>query len=164
MIQFRKAHLADVEDIIRLITDYANEGLMLPRTRNSIYEGIWEYSLALTEGRVVGVGALHVFWRDLAEIRSLAVEKAYTGQGIGARLVGMLVDEARGLKCPRVFTLTYQVGFFEKLGFYLADKKDMPHKVWKDCLNCIKFPDCDENAMILELRHSEDSEDREAGK
>ncbi|MCL1916849.1 MAG: N-acetyltransferase [Peptococcaceae bacterium] len=151
MITFRKAHLLDAEEIIRLIAEYADEGLMLPRTLNSVYEGIWEYSLALDEGRVVGVGGLHVTWHDLVEIRSLAVDKGYTGQGIGARLVNILLGEARSLKCPRAFTLTYQVGFFEKLGFCLTQKEDMPHKVWKECLNCVKFPNCDENAMVKVL-------------
>lgn len=151
MIVYRKATLMDAEDIIRLIADYAAEGLMLARTRNSVYEGIWEYSLALDKDTVVGVGGLHIIWHDLAEVRSLAVDRAYTGQGIGRRLVEILLEEARWLKCPRVFSLTYQVGFFIKLGFCLTNKEDMPHKVWKECLNCVKFPNCDENAMILEL-------------
>ena len=151
MITFRRAHLLDAEDIIGLIADYANEGLMLPRTLNSVYEGIWEYSLALDEERVVGVGGLHVIWNDLVEVRSLAVNRAYTGRGIGSRLVGILLEKARDLQCPRAFTLTYQVGFFEKLGFCLTNKEDMPHKVWKECLNCVKFPNCDENAMVRVL-------------
>ncbi|MCL1791832.1 MAG: N-acetyltransferase [Peptococcaceae bacterium] len=151
MIKYRKANLLDSEDIVRLIADYAAEGLMLPRSRNSVYEGIWEYSLALDGDVVVGVGGLHVVWQDLAEVRSLAVDRAYTGRGVGSRLVGLLVEEARQLCCQRVFALTYQVGFFEKLGFYLANKEDMPHKVWKECLNCVKFPNCDETALIMDL-------------
>ncbi|MCL1853724.1 MAG: N-acetyltransferase [Peptococcaceae bacterium] len=151
MIEFRKATLSDAEDIVRLIADYAAEGLMLPRSRNSVYEGIWEYTLALDDSAVVGVGGLHVVWQDLAEVRSLAVDRGYTGRGVGSRLVGLLVEEARRLRCPRVFTLTYQVGFFERLGFCLANKEDMPHKVWKECLNCVKFPNCDETALELEI-------------
>jgi amino-acid N-acetyltransferase len=151
MVTFRKAHLLDAENIIGLIAAYAQEGLMLPRTLNSVYEGIWEYSLALDEGRVIGVGGLHVIWHDLVEVRSLAVDKAYTGRGIGRQLVNILLEEARELQCPQAFTLTYQVGFFEKLGFRLVDKEDMPHKVWKDCLNCVKFPNCDEIAMAKRL-------------
>jgi amino-acid N-acetyltransferase len=151
MIEYRKATLLDSEDIVSLVAYYSKVGLMLPRSRNSVYEGIWEYSLALDGDKVIGVGGLHIIWNDLAEVRSLAVDEKYTGQGIGTKLVHILLDEARGLNCPRVFTLTYQVGFFERLGFVLTNKEDMPHKVWKECLNCIKFPNCDENAMMLVL-------------
>jgi len=164
MITFRKATLEDVEGIVEMIGHYAKEGLMLPRTRSSLYEGIWEFTVATVPAEpaeaenasevIVGIGGLHIIWSDLAEIRSLAVNTAYARQGIGRTLVHILLDEARKLKCPKVFTLTYQVEFFEKLGFQLTKKEDMPHKVWKECLNCVKFPNCDENAMTLTLRES----------
>ncbi|UWG98656.1 N-acetyltransferase [Dehalobacter sp. DCM] len=153
MITYRRAKLSDVEDILSLINYYAEQGIMLPRTRSTLYEGIREVIVAVDgdSDRVVGTGSLHIIWDDLAEIRTLAVDENYRGQGIGRKIIDLLLDEARELHCPKVFTLTYQVEFFKHMGFTLTDKNAMPHKVWRDCINCVKFPNCDENAMILYL-------------
>lgn len=151
MILYRHAKLSDVEEIIAVINKYAEQGLMLPRTRSTLYEGIREAVVAVENDRIIGTGSLHIIWDDLAEIRSLAVEQAHQGKGIGRRIVELLLHEAIELHCPTVFTLTYQVDFFKHLGFRLVNKEDMPQKVWKDCIHCVKFPNCDENAMILKL-------------
>lgn len=151
MIEYRKANLSDAEEILALINYFAEKGLMLPRTRNTLYEGIREFVVAVDENKIIGTGSLHIIWNDLAEIRALAVDHNYHGKGVGRRIVEILLKEARSLQCPKLFTLTYQVDFFEHIGFKLVDKEDMPHKVWKECINCVKFPNCDENAMILDL-------------
>lgn len=151
MILYRHAILSDVEDIMLLINQYAEKGLMLPRTRSALYEGIREFVVAVEHEKIIGTGSLHVIWDDLAEIRTLAVEETYQGKGVGRKIVEILLQEAAQLHCPKVFTLTYQVEFFKHLGFILVDKDAMPQKVWKDCINCVKFPNCDENALILEL-------------
>lgn len=151
MITYRKAKLSDVEDMLLLVNEFAQEGLMLLRTRSALYEGIREAIVALEDEKIVGTGSLHIIWSDLAEIRTLAVDKEHQGHGIGRELVRMLLREARELDCQRVFTLTYQVEFFRDMGFILTNKEEMPHKVWKECINCVKFPNCDENAMILDL-------------
>jgi len=151
MITYRHASLSDVEDIIKLINLYAEKGMMLPRTRNTLYEGIRENVVAVDNDKIIATGSLHIIWNDLAEIRGLAVDQNYQKKGIGRRLVEILLKEAVQLNCPKVFTLTYQVEFFKKMGFELVDKEEMPHKVWKECINCVKFPNCDENAMILNL-------------
>jgi len=148
---YRNAKLSDVEDIIKLIGQYAEKGLMLPRTRSSLYEAVREFIVAEENDQIIATGALHIIWDDLAEIRALAVDQAYQNNGIGKNIVNILLQEARELHCPKVFTLTYQVEFFIKQGFQLIDKETMPHKVWKECINCVKFPNCDENAMILTL-------------
>lgn len=152
MITYRRAKLTDVEDILKLINKYAEKGLMLPRTRSTLYEGIREFVIALEDDRVIGTGSLHIIWDDLAEIRALAVDEDSQRKGVGRKLVEILIQEARELNCPKVFTLTYQVQFFERLGFRLVNKEDMPHKVWKECINCVKFPNCDENAMVYSLK------------
>jgi hypothetical protein len=72
-------------------------------------------------------------------------------RGIGAELVRQCLKEAAELRVERVFVLTYQSGFFRKLGFADVDKKELPHKIWTDCLNCVKFPDCDESALIFTI-------------
>jgi amino-acid N-acetyltransferase len=147
----RKARITDVETIHSLITFYANKGLMLARARSMLYEGIREFTVAEEDGRVVGAGGLHIIWEDLAEIRALAVEETMLGKGIGRSLVHALLEEAGELHLPRVFTLTYQPGFFEKCGFHREPKEKMPQKVWKECINCPHFPNCNEESLIIDL-------------
>lgn len=148
----RKAKITDVEDIHALITFYANKGLMLARPRSMLYEGIREFTVAEENGKLVGVGSLHIIWEDLAEIRALAVDQDMTGKGIGRILVNAFLKEARELNIPRVFTLTYQAGFFQKCGFILKAKEEMPQKVWKECINCPQFPNCEEEALVIDLK------------
>lgn len=150
-MNLRRAKLADVEALMSLINHFADQGLMLPRSRNSLYECLREFLVVEEQDRIIGTGALHIIWSDLAEIRALAVLGEYQGRGVGRSLVNALLKDARDIGCPKVFTLTYQPGFFERCGFTMINKEDMPHKVWKECIHCVKFPNCDENAMILEL-------------
>lgn len=147
----RKAKIQDVKEIQTLINYYAQQGLMLPRSLNELYESIRDFYVWEEEREIAGVCALHVNWEDLAEVRSLAVKEEKGMQGIGVRLARACLDEARDLSISRVFALTYKPGFFEKLGFKKVDKSLLPQKVWRDCLNCIKFPECDEEAVIIEL-------------
>jgi amino-acid N-acetyltransferase len=149
--KLRKAKVQDAERIQFLINEYAKLGLMLPRSINSIYENIRDFWVYEEEGTVYGTCALSVFWDNLAEIRSLAVDPKQTGRGIGSALVKRSLQEALELGIKRVFTLTYQVRFFKKLGFKEIDKNTLPHKIWRDCINCVKFPNCDETAMEILL-------------
>ena len=150
-MQLRKAAMADVEQIRALINDYASQGLMLPKARSAIYENIREYILAEEAGQVIGVGGLHVLWHDLAEVRSLAVAEGQRGKGIGRQIVAALEQEAKDLGVSRCFALTYQKDFFAGCGYRLVENKELPQKVWTECINCPKFPDCDEYAMVKDL-------------
>lgn len=154
-ISLRKAKIADASAIKRLIDSYAARNLMLPRSLNNILENIRDFTVAEAENRVVGCVALHVVWTDLAEVRSLAVEEEHSGSGIGSALVRAALKEAAGLGAKRVFTLTYTPDFFSKLGFTELEKQELPHKIWKDCLECSRFPDCDETAMITTISREE---------
>ena len=147
----RKAKLSDSEAMHKLVNYYAKKGLMLPRSRSALYEYIRNYSVMEDNGEVIGVGALSILWSDLAEVRTLAVKENYAGQGIGKQLVEHFLAEAKELGIKKVFTLTYQTEFFEKCGFKTISKDDMPHKIWKDCLNCPKFPNCDEVLMVIDI-------------
>lgn len=147
----RKAKLTDTEAIHKLVNFYAKKGLMLARSRSSIYENIRNYSVMESDGEVVGTGALTILWADLAEVRTLAVKEKYSRMGIGKKLVEYFLYEAKELGIEKVFTLTYQTQFFEKCGFQEISKDLMPHKIWKDCLNCPKFPNCDEVLMYTEI-------------
>jgi amino-acid N-acetyltransferase len=124
---------------------------MLARSRSMLYENLREFTVAEEDGRFLGTGALHIIWEDLAEIRTLAIVPEAIGRGIGRRLVAALLDEGRPLEIPTVFALTYQPGFFEKCGFHPAQKEEMPPKIWKECINCPKFPNCDEVAVVYNL-------------
>jgi amino-acid N-acetyltransferase len=139
----------DVKAIQSLVNNYADSGQMLPRTLNELYEHLRDFHVYEDNGSLVGVCALHVSWDRLAEVRSLAVRQDRIKRGIGAELVRQCLEEAAELRVERVFVLTYQSGFFRKLGFTDVDKKELPHKIWTDCLNCVKFPDCDESALIF---------------
>ena len=149
MIQ--KATIADVRDIQTLINEYAEQGQMLPRSLNELYENLRDFAVYREDGAITGVCALHVSWDGIAEIRSLAVKRERNGKGVGTTLVKFCLREAADLGAERVFVLTYQEGFFKKLGFSPVDKKELPHKIWTDCLNCIKFPNCDESSLIIHL-------------
>jgi len=148
---FRKAMFKDVEAIHKLANDYADKGLMLARSRNVIYETLRDMILAEEDGVIIGIGGLHLIWDELAEIRALAITPEAIGKGIGREIVERLTLEARELGVKTLFALTYQDGFFAKQGFHEIPKEKLPHKVWKECINCPKFPNCDEIAMMKEL-------------
>ena len=151
MINIRKAKVSDVEAIYEMILMYAKKGILLPRTRESLYENLQVISVATIDDQVVGTASLHLLGTDLAEIRSLVVADEASGKGIGKLLVNQIVEDTRKLGVPKLISLTYQVTFFEKCGFKVIEKTEMPQKVWKDCINCHKFPDCDEIAMAISL-------------
>jgi amino-acid N-acetyltransferase len=146
----RRATLSDVEPMHQLINHFADQGWMLPKSRNKLYQNVRDFFVAEQDGQVVGCCALHVLWNDLGEIRSLAVAQEVQNRGVGRRLALRALEDATALKLPRVFALTYQQAFFEQLGFVETNKATMPQKVWGECMDCPKFPNCDEIAMVLD--------------
>ena len=147
----RKAQIQDVKDIQKLLTNFANRGDMLSRSLSELYEALRDFYIFEGEGRLLGTAALHIVWEDLAEIRSVAVAEETGRKGIGTQLVQACIDEGRAIGLKRLFCLTYKPDFFGRFGFRIVDKSELPHKVWGDCMKCVKFPDCDEIAMILDL-------------
>ncbi len=150
----RKAVIGDVTFIHRLLSDYANKGLLLPRPLSELYDHLRDHFVVeddKTRHSLIGVSALAISWEDLAEIRSLAVSEDHQGQGLGSRLVETCLEEACVLGLKRVFVLSYVPDFFIKMGFKEVDKSVLPHKIWADCLRCPKFPDCDETALMIQL-------------
>ncbi|TNF49344.1 N-acetyltransferase [bacterium] len=150
-MNIRKARVADIPSIHQLVNEYATKGEMLGRSRSELYEGMRDFFVAEWEGSVVGCSALHVNWEDLAEVRSLVVSQELQGKGLGGDLVTACLEEARELGIAKVYALTYRPGFFERMGFSRVAKETLPHKVWGDCLKCPKFPNCDEEAVLLEV-------------
>ena len=147
----RKAQITDVKEIQKLLTHFASRGDMLSRSLSELYESIRDFYVVEEDGRLLGTTALHIVWEDLAEIRSVAVAEDAGRRGVGTQLVAASIKEARELGLKRVFCLTYKPDFFAKFGMRIVDKSELPHKVWGDCMKCVKFPDCDEIAMILDL-------------
>ncbi len=147
----RRAKVSDVAELQRLINQFADRSEMLPRSLNAIYENIRDFVIMESDGRILGCCALHITWGDLAEVRSLAVEPDVQSKGYGRELVKACLDDAHDMGIPQVFALTYVPGFFEKLGFSHVDKSTLPHKIWSDCINCPKFPDCGEEAVAIQL-------------
>ena len=147
----RKAQIQDVKEIQKLLTFFANRGDMLSRSLSELYEALRDFYIFEEDGKLLGTAALHIVWEDLAEIRSVAVAEDAGRKGVGTQLVQACIDEARAIGLKRLFCLTYKPNFFGKFGFRIVDKSELPHKVWGDCMKCVKFPDCDEIAMIMDL-------------
>jgi len=150
---FRKATVRDIKRIHQILHIYAKRGELLPRALNSLYDHVRDFTVVETvaDKRLIGCCALQIWWEDLAEIRSLAVLEEYWNKGTGTRLIELALEEAAGFGIGKVFVLTYRPWVFEKKGFRVVDKGDFPQKIWADCIHCVKFPDCDEIAMIREL-------------
>jgi len=147
----RKATIRDVKKIQKLINFYAKRDEMLPRSLNELYENIRDFFIFEHGGKIAGCCALHICWEDLGEIKSLAVAESKQGEGIGRKLLTACLKDAKRLKLKKIFALTYKPLYFKRFGFKEIDKAALPHKIWIDCVKCVKFPDCDENALIKEL-------------
>lgn len=149
----RKARIDDVKPMHALLATYAARGLLLGRSLSDMYSQLRDFIVAEDEAarEIVGACSLRITWDDIAEIRSLAVREDRFGQDLGTAMVRACIDEARSLGLKRVFVLTYVPDFFRKFGFAPVDKSVLPHKVWSDCIKCPKFPDCDEEALLLVL-------------
>ena len=144
----RRAKISDVEAIYSLVNDYAEQDRMLFRPVADIYKNLQAFIVAEEGGKILGCCALEVIWSDLAEIKSLAVDEGHKNKGVGKSLVAAAVQQAGELGLPKVFALTMDAGFFEKLGFESIEKDKLPMKVWSDCARCPKQQHCDETAVI----------------
>ena len=147
----RKAKVTDVPAIHDVVDFYARKGILLPRTLQELYERFIDFYVCEQDGQIASICSLVTYRPDLAELRSLAVLPAYEGRGIGRAVAEACIAEARGLLIKRVFALTHQTAPFERLGFRVVEKKDLPEKIWKDCFKCSRFYDCDEVAVLLDL-------------
>lgn len=148
----RKARASDIREAHRLVNEFAKRQEMIARSLNELYENVRDLYVAEEDGRINGVCAVHVLWEDLAEIRSLAVREELRGRGIGRALVKRCLGDVRALGIKKVFALTYKPDFFKALGFREIDKSSLPQKIWGDCVRCPRFPECDEYALIIELK------------
>jgi amino-acid N-acetyltransferase len=135
-VTVRRARTGDVPGIRRLVDAYSMDRRLLSKATVTLYEDVQEFWVATVgpDGPVVGCGALHVMWEDLAEIRTLAVDPASRGRKIGARIVTELLDQARSLGVQRVFVLTFEREFFARFGFIEIDGAPVPPAVYEQLL------------------------------
>jgi len=150
-VKVEKAKIADVPQIHKLANHFADRGEMLPRALSDIYENLRDFFVVRDGSKVVGCAALHIYWSDLAELRTVSVSEESQNQGIGAHLVQACLREAMEFDLPTIFCLTYKPTFFERFGFLQVDKQELPRKVWAECYRCPKFPDCGEVALVYRV-------------
>ncbi len=117
MVEIRPAKSTDVKGIRKLIDTYAPQRRLLSKETVTLYESVQEFTVAVDNGEVIGCGALHVLWEDLAEVRTVAVAEEYRGQGIGHRILDAVIQRGREIGVKRIFCLTFETGFFGRHGF-----------------------------------------------
>ena len=147
----RKARIEDIKQIQEMINAFAKQDLMLPRSLNELYENLRDFWVAEDKKKVVGCAALHISWDDLAEVKSVAVARSKQKKGFGRILVSACLNEAKEMGAKKVFVLTYRPEYFKKFGFKRVKHADLPHKIWAECINCCKFPNCQEIALLKTL-------------
>jgi len=151
-VNLRKARMGDVRPMHQLLSHFADQRELLPRAISEVYENLQQFYVAEIDGKIIGTCALYVTWENLAEVKALAVDETYQGQGIGKQLMEACLKVAQDLDIRRLFTLTLRPGFFERYGFRHVTKEQLPHKVWTECVRCIYFPEkCVEFAMVKDL-------------
>ena len=150
-MNIRKAETKDVEAIYKLLEYFSSKEMLLPRPLSELYDQVRDYVVVEDDGKVIGCCALHVCWEELGEIKSLAIEESYQKKGIAKNLMEFCLKEAPQLGLKKIFVLTYVPDFFKSFGFKEIPKEDLPHKVWKECLTCPKFPDCGEISLLKDI-------------
>ena len=151
-VSLRPARLEDVPQMFAMLDDYARRGLMLSRTVQDVYRNVREFVVAVDEhDNVLGCGGLRIYSPVMGEIIALAVAERCHGMGVGRMIVERLIGEARGLDMCRVFAMTLQEGFFNKLGFATTHITEFPEKITFDCSRCAKKSNCIEIAVAIDL-------------
>ncbi len=150
-IQIRSARVPDARQICDLVNEYAEQGLMLHRSLESIYHSLRDFIVADIDGNIVGCVSVDIFWDDLAEIRSLAVAADQNGRGVGGKLIDAAIKSADKIEIRRLFALTYEKDFFTRRGFEVIERNSLPDKVWTACIGCPKADACDETAVMFKM-------------
>ena len=149
----RKATIKDVKAIHLLLQEYGKKEELLARPLSQLYDHVRDFCVYENKDhKMIGCCALQFCWEDLAEIRSLAVHPDHLGKNIGTDLAQAVLTEAISFNVEKIFTLTYKPDFFKQFGFVEIERSDLPLKIWGDCMICVKFPDCDEIAMMKQLQ------------
>ncbi len=151
MVRIRPASEADIQPICDLVNHFADQNLMLHRTPEQVRRALGDFLVAEADGRVIGCGYLAYLGPDLVELRSLAVDPAWQGKGVGGEIVDALVTLARQRGLRQICALTLAPHFFERQGFRVVDRWEISPKIWSECVYCPKFHACDEIAVLKDL-------------
>ena len=133
-MQIRPAHTSDIKGIRQLIDSYAPQGRLLTKETVTLYESVQEFTVAVAGGEVVGCGALHVLWEDLAEVRTVAVSEKLRGQGVGHQILESIISRAQNLGIKRIFCLTFETEFFGRHGFGVIEGTPVAPEVYSELL------------------------------
>ncbi len=133
-IVIRPARTSDVKQIRSIIDTFAAPGKMLEKETVTLFESVQEFVVAVAGDEVVGCGALHILWEDLAEVRTVAVKEAFHNKGIGHQIIEAVVDRAKSLGVERIFCLTFQTEFFAKHGFSVIEGTPVEPDVYQELL------------------------------
>jgi amino-acid N-acetyltransferase len=164
-VVIKHAKIRDVEEILNLINHFAASNVILPRGPIYLYENVRDFVIAVDQKVPVycmlasleelhllaACGSLHVLWEDIAEIRALSIHPDYMNDDLEKRLVEFMKADAIKLGVKSLVIFTVNAERFEKLGFKLKSRSDLPPKAWGECIRCPKYYRCDEVAMVLEL-------------
>ena len=142
------AALDDVPGISNLLRFYSDADLLLPRSESDIYSSLRDFYVIRKDQQIIACGALLIYTKELGEVRSLAVNLDYQGLGLGFALVSRIELDARKLGLKKLMALTYVENFFVKMNFNVVEMSVLPEKVWSACINCHKFQNCDEIAVL----------------
>ena len=134
MVTIRPARTKDVKAIRHLVDSYAAPGQMLSKETVTLYESVQEFTVAEVDGKVIGCGALHVLWDDLAEVRTVAVEKGFHNQGVGHQILERIIERAREVGVARIFCLTFRTEFFGSHGFIEIEGTPVAPDVYQELL------------------------------
>ncbi len=148
--EIREATAADVKSIYRLLHPYAQENIILERSRAEIAKSIDKFLVAADNSDLIGAVSYYDYGPVLKEVRSLAVRKDLWKSGTGSALVrGLLARLLDRFPGAKIFVLTYSPGFFGRLGFAEVPKETLPEKIWKDCDHCKNRENCGETALVF---------------
>jgi amino-acid N-acetyltransferase len=133
-MEIRPARTSDIKGIRQLIDSYAPQGRLLSKETVTLYESVQEFTVAVEGDQVVGCGALHVLWEDLAEVRTVAVSESLRGQGVGHRILDSIIDRAHNIGVKRIFCLTFETKFFGSHGFEVIEGTPVEPDVYAELL------------------------------
>ena len=133
-MEIRPARTSDIKGIRLLIDSYAPQGRLLSKETVTLYESVQEFTVAVEGDQVVGCGALHVLWEDLAEVRTVAVAEELRGKGVGHQILDSIIARAQAIGVKRIFCLTFETKFFGRHGFEAIEGTPVEPEIYKELL------------------------------
>jgi amino-acid N-acetyltransferase len=133
-VEIRPARTSDIKGIRQLIDSYAPQGRLLSKETVTLYESVQEFTVAVENDQVVGCGALHVLWEDLAEVRTVAVTENLRGKGVGHQILDSIIERAQEIGVKRIFCLTFETKFFGSHGFEVIEGTPVEPEIYQQLL------------------------------